>query len=846
MLEIILKTFGINPNYQNNNSENEVYSKNYFNEIFINDKNILSFVFVLIGGMLYKINSILIHKPKLNLVLMFFFIIFNIKKTFDFYAENFFFSSFIYFWFFIMNINNIFLSLINLTGNKENDYSIFYVKNFKTEKIFYLKLLMTSIITIIINYFNLIYFRKFYFYFLGIYFLANLKNLFFNYYKNYNFSEIQPFENFITFIFGILNFSLTNIYYYLNISYGYEYNSFVFVNNLISVYYISYFDKLIFYNKYELGELYLQSKESDNSKKSDELFEKKQIERLRKKQYNIKDSRKNKLNSFTNIDFFITLISLSLIIISYFYDSILCIFLALYFFEIYKKNSIYLYSIRFTRIISSLFLLLFLITIYYTKYFNLYYVNHIVAVNDERFLLALKLLIKFVLFLILFFCFFFSLEFLNIFNIYNYTSYKYIVEEGICNNIEEYSNNDKNNQNYNLKNNGENNDNKKLFENFNFDDDSYSIKYFQDMKNFKEIKITTSSCNSKNKKNINIDIDINSNIYSTYKNINQKIENIDNKYTSLFSQKINEIYNISNSLDEIFSFSIEKSSSYINSILETLNFNNNNSSKIDSVYIEFLISKSTKNSSIFSLLFDYFLLYFNFWFVHFAVKEENQNHIFFFIISQLVKCGIFLKFFFIVFEYSKSKVQIMTIIILNTVFYNRLITYFDNNMIDYYTITIFINLNKVIYFYFFDNSFVINIYLFFIGITEFRRNKDIIIFAFLIASILLKTILYYFKRINYRKNSVFVFFLILTLFIVFSQEKNLEIFYEFIQENIIKYTKIDVIGIFEYISFSSISIPRKYFINGNDEIYIRKSNFFEEVYIREFLKFFIKYKILKD
>ena len=60
--------------------------------------------------------------------------------------------------------------------------------------------------------------------------------------------------------------------------------------------------------------------------------------------------------------------------------------------------------------------------------------------------------------------------------------------------------------------------------------------------------------------------------------------------------------------------------------------------------------------------------------------------------------------------------------------------------------------------------------------------------------------------------------------IYFSTRKWTEFSYDKIQEDILSYLVIDLIGILEYFCFSSISINAKFFGKINSEIYLKNLN----------------------
>jgi len=79
---------------------------------------------------------------------------------------------------------------------------------------------------------------------------------------------------------------------------------------------------------------------------------------------------------------------------------------------------------------------------------------------------------------------------------------------------------------------------------------------------------------------------------------------------------------------------------------------------------------------------------------------------------------------------------------------------------------------------------------------------------------------------------------------IFLQENQINFLYIKIQEGILSYLKIDLVGIFEYLCFSSISINAKYFGKINSEIYLKNYKFIEEEFIRNILKHIIKLRLI--
>ena len=79
---------------------------------------------------------------------------------------------------------------------------------------------------------------------------------------------------------------------------------------------------------------------------------------------------------------------------------------------------------------------------------------------------------------------------------------------------------------------------------------------------------------------------------------------------------------------------------------------------------------------------------------------------------------------------------------------------------------------------------------------------------------------------------------------IFLQENQINFLYIKIQEGILSYLKIDLVGILEYFCFSSVSINAKYFGIINSEIYLKNYKFIEDEFIRNILKHIIKLRLI--
>ena len=784
------------------------YNKDYLIR-FINsvkeDKNSVLVGIHIVSFLIYFISNYLFVVPKINIVILSFSSLMNYYFMNYFYDNNNYFSSFISYFFFIFNIeklwNSVF-SIENIQDIEENLYgknSFFDYTNFKTKDKFIRKIILSFIILFFSIYVSFTRNRSFYFYIFHAYIFRLIRLTFIKYFK-FNTetpSEIQPLENFVDFVIGMFSFTISNLYYYSNLSESYELIGLIIIYNFISFYYILSLDKFLYIYRNGLSDIYheytlqsdknpinqnlnniplpksIQKKENLNehknrknsvnkNSKSVEIEESSDeeitIENLRKfetfqdlaDQINLRRYYRIDIFNVGNIaDFIILFVSFCLLIFSFFYESLFLIFLSIYLIDLFVRNNAIYISTKQSRIISNIFQIFLMISNYHINFFNFEFLDHVLYGGPEIYnvKITIKILIKFIFFCYILKSFYFSKDFLSYFNIYYYTSYKYILQEGL-----------------NLK------------------------------------------------------------------KINQSSE---------LMFRIKEVFNIKNSLEEIFCFNLEKSINYINYIFENCKFVGK---KSDFSLFEISLKKNSKNYNLIFLFIDYFSLYINYWLIYFVFKDFDN--IYFYTLFILFKLGIISKFFFLIFEYSKSNVQKFTVIILNMIFYNRIISYFHLFYLDNYMFKFLSCFNKGIYLYYSKNYFIFNCFIIAFEFIEFRKYKNYISLILVITCIMHKSFINCFTRISKKiKIAIFLIFLgIVYSFIYYQEETYFFYFYDYFQKRIQKSLRIDLIGVIEFLLFNCISIPFK-FSQKNFEYSFKYSKFFEAYAIKESLKYLIKIKL---
>jgi len=883
----------------------KIYISKFF-MILLEEKNLYVILLHCFSLIMYLIPYKIMDHPKLSLsVLMTFFVV-NFYLLDSFYAAKYYFSSFISYFFLIFNIEKLWNCLFSIENiweieeNLLNENSFFDPFNFNTKDKFFRKVTLTFLVLFFSIYLTVTKYRASYFFIFQFYIYRLIRFIFIRYFK-YNCitpCELQPFENFIDILIACFCLIFSNWYYYYNISESQELLSFIFVYNFISFYFLTSLDKYLFVYRNGLSDIFFEyslysdknineEKEKneninnikvnenktniynkeDNSKdcnipneninesineSNSEIInssnlekdknitnqnhtakanienekpdcsnnntisnknqkstnkstskntykknKKKEKENLRNEWNNpsgdgqngkdessddeiltLENLRKFKsfqelvdkinLKRYYRIDIFnigniidiiiITLITM-ILIFSFFVESIFLLFLSIYLLNVFFKNNAIYVSTKHSRLLSNFFHFILMLSIYDVNFHKFSFLNQLSFKGAEiyNYKIMLKIVLKFLLFCFAFKSLFVNNDFLSYFNIYYYSSFKYVQQEGV-----------------------------------------------------------------------------------NVKKINENSE---------LMFRINEVYNFKSCLEEIFCFNLEKSINYINYIFENCKFFGK---KSDFSILEFSLEKHTKNVNIIYLLLDYILLYFSYWLTYFVFKD-NSN-IFYYMLFNLFKLAVIIKMFFLVFEYSKSLPQKYLLIVLNTILFNRLISFFDEFYFDYYAFKALLFLNKLIYIFYCRNSFLINCYLSFLEIIEYRKYGDIVIFVLFISLLFSKNLLNFFGKISKKIKAIVYFsaFTLFSLFLFLQVERYIYSLISLMQEKIIKNLKTDWIGIFESLYFNCVyvsNVPDNNLIDisnnllENKQIRCKNSIFIEAYLIRELLKKLIKLKI---
>lgn len=402
--------------------------------MFNNPEIKLQSIFAYFGGIIsYYIMKFMLQFAKINLVLILFLLMLNIVNCFYFYNYKYYFTSFICLTSFISNIYYFYLSVIVITENREIDYSLFHTKHFKSRQHFGIKLFMSTFIIFIINYLTSISLRYFLNYMLIFYFLEKNRDMIINYCKLITPRNLQPFENFISLIFGGLILIYTHVFYYLNISFSYDLNSFLILNNCITFYYFVALEKFIYIQRNRLGGVFLDCEKISDTRDRLERFEE-----LKKKSNLEKNFRNENFYEGNIIDIILIIVCCTFLFMGFYMNTYFYLLIAIFTLHTIHKNCLIFLSIKISRIISNFFLMIFLIVISNLDQVNFSYINEIIAVYDQKLLEALLLLFKLLFLVFLGICNYLSEDFVDMFNIYNYSSFKYLSREikGITNNTE--------------------------------------------------------------------------------------------------------------------------------------------------------------------------------------------------------------------------------------------------------------------------------------------------------------------------------------------------------------------------------------------------------------------------
>ena len=194
---------------------------------------------------------------------------------------------------------------------------------------------------------------------------------------------------------------------------------------------------------------------------------------------------------------------------------------------------------------------------------------------------------------------------------------------------------------------------------------------------------------------------------------------------------------------------------------------------------------------------------------------------------------------------------------LNTVCFNRILGFFGDFWFDYFVFSSFAILNKAVYIYYWHNSLMVNCFLTFLELLEYRRYGNLSAFLLVFSLLISKSLLQVLGRTSKRiKGIVFTsVFAVVSGFLIMQVDLYLVNLADLMQERIVKNLKIDWIGIFEGVYFNCFQVRNKieegnFTINNSYGTYLTKgliscknSIFIESYLIRELLKYLIKLKL---
>lgn len=382
-------------------------------------------LFTYVGGIIiYLLTKSLFSYPKINIVLLAIVMILNILNSFYFYNNKCFFTSCVSLCSFLSNIYFIYLNIAVLSGEKEVDCSIFHVKHFKKRKHFFLKTGICSFILLILVYMTSFSLRFHLNYVIAFFLFEKIREMTKNFYRLNSPREIQPINNFVSLVFGLIIFTYTNVLYYLNISFSYQLNSFLFVNNFITFYYFWALDKYVFIQRNDLGDAYINGEKVNEKKDKYQLFEELRLRQSIERGYHSEDIFDGDI-----IDILLLVLALTFLISGFLFTTYFYIVVSFIFLHTLMKNSLVFFNIKTSRIISGFLLLMYLLLISNLDKISFSYVNEIIALYDQKSLDALLQFVKLAFFVILTICIYFSEDYSELFNFYNYSSYQYISRE---------------------------------------------------------------------------------------------------------------------------------------------------------------------------------------------------------------------------------------------------------------------------------------------------------------------------------------------------------------------------------------------------------------------------------
>jgi hypothetical protein len=386
--------------------------------------------FIYFGGFfLWIITKLLSAFPKFNIWAATIFVCINLSASALFYFHKYYFNNFLCMINCVFGAYISFQQMIILSGNNDTDYSIFYLTHFKSREHFLVKLFISVILLIPLMYLSAVAFRYLLNYLIVFYFMEKARMLIINYYKLSSPKYLQPFENFVTLVFAVGNLIYAHSYYFYNIYYSYDLNSFLIINNFIVFYYLTSLDKFIYIERSRLGGIYLECEMINDRGDKFELFEE-----FKKKLSLDKQHRDESFSEENIIDVILILSCYFFLMAGFYFNTYFYLLISLFILHTLHKNCLIYLSIKISRLISNFFLISFLLIISNLENLSFSYINEIIAVYDQKLIDALLLLFKLLFLISLAICNYVSEDFVDLFNIYNYSSYKYLYKESISNN----------------------------------------------------------------------------------------------------------------------------------------------------------------------------------------------------------------------------------------------------------------------------------------------------------------------------------------------------------------------------------------------------------------------------
>jgi hypothetical protein len=393
--------------------------------LFYNPAMKIQSIFTYIGGVIfYYVMKYFLKFPKLNMLFIFIISLINIINTFYFYRNKFYFTSFISLCGFINNLYFFYLSVVVLTDKKEVDYSILHTRHFKSQEHFLVKTGISSFLLVILIYISSISLRYFLNYILIFYFLEKNRDMINNYCKLITPIHLQPFDNFVCLILSSLLLFFSHLYYQINIEYSYDLNSFLIIYNSIIFYYLTSLEKFVYIQRNRMGKIFLECERVTDNRDKYELFEE-----LKKKSGVDKIFRNENFYEGNLIDIVLVMLCCLFLFLGFYLNTYFYLLLAIFILHTIHKNCLIFLPIKISRIISNFLMLLFLVTVSNLEQLNFSYINEVIAVYDQKFLEALLLLFKLLFLVTLGICNYLSEDFVDMFNIFNYSSYRYLVKE---------------------------------------------------------------------------------------------------------------------------------------------------------------------------------------------------------------------------------------------------------------------------------------------------------------------------------------------------------------------------------------------------------------------------------